>query len=54
MIARRLRRAALLTMLPAALMLNMSGASAATLKPLAVASGASPFAACTLGSVPAP
>ena len=35
MIARRLRRAALLTMLPAALLLNMSGASAATLSPLA-------------------
>lgn len=52
MITRRLRRAALLTMLPAALMLNMSGASAATLSPLTVTSGPSPFSACTLGSAP--
>lgn len=52
MIATRLRRAALLTMVPAAFMLNMSGASAATSSPLAVASGPSPFSACTLGSAP--
>lgn len=52
MITMRLRRAALLTMLPAALMLNMSGASAATLSPLTVTSGPSPFSACTLGSAP--
>ncbi|MCA4131649.1 sialidase family protein [Arthrobacter sp. M4] len=52
MIARHVRRVALLTMLPAALMLNMSGASAATLNPVVVASGPSPFSSCTLGSAP--
>lgn len=52
MITRSRSRAALLTMLPAALMLSMSGASAATLSPLTVASGANPFAACTLGTAP--
>lgn len=52
MIARNLRRAAIITMVPAALMLNMPGASAATLSPLATVSGPSPFALCTLGSAP--
>ncbi|GAB3285021.1 sialidase family protein [Sinomonas notoginsengisoli] len=47
-----LRRAGLLTMLPAALMLNMGGASAAPLSPAEAVSGSSPFASCTLGSAP--
>ena len=46
MTAKRLRRAALTAIFPAALMLNMSGASATTVSPLSVASGASPFSAC--------
>ncbi|WP_210411236.1 sialidase family protein [Pseudarthrobacter sp. NIBRBAC000502771] len=52
MTAKRLRRAALTAIFPAALMLNMSGASATTISPLSVASGASPFSACGFGSAP--
>jgi hypothetical protein len=52
MIVRGLRRAALLTMLPAALILTMPGAYAATFSPLTTASGPTPFARCTLGDAP--
>lgn len=51
MITTRMRRAALLSMLPTALVLNMPGASAATPDPV-VASGPSPFASCTAGDGP--
>ena len=52
MIQRYARAAALLTMLPAALILNMSGAAAATLTPPTVTSGPSPFSSCNAGSAP--
>ncbi|GHG39390.1 hypothetical protein GCM10012320_00020 [Sinomonas cellulolyticus] len=52
MIARNLRRAAIISMVPAALMLTMPGASAAGLGSLTVVSGPSPFAGCTLGVAP--
>ncbi|GAA2197496.1 sialidase family protein [Sinomonas flava] len=50
MTVRGLRRAALLTMLPGALILTMPGAYAATLSPLTTASGPTPFARCTPGA----
>ncbi|MDP5225925.1 MULTISPECIES: sialidase family protein [Arthrobacter] len=52
MTSHRLRAPALLALLPAALLLNMPGASAATVLPPVVVSGANPLSACTLGAAP--
>ncbi|MDQ4504564.1 sialidase family protein [Sinomonas sp. ASV322] len=47
------RRAALLALIPAALLLNLGGAaSAATFTPPVVASDPSPYASCTVGGAP--